>query len=146
MKYRYNMMLASLLAGLAFSNASLGIVHAMAHSLGGGFDLAHGVCNAILLEGAVDYNYPHAQKKYDELAAAMGVDISCKTDNIKQLLLDRLKDLRIKLGITTKLSGMGIKSHNVPGLSRFVLADPCILTNPVMPTQNDIERLYERLL
>jgi alcohol dehydrogenase class IV len=60
LEYRSNMMLASLEAGLAFSNASLGAAHAMAHSLGGLLDLPHGQCNAMILDGVVDFNYGQA--------------------------------------------------------------------------------------
>ncbi|MBF0301517.1 MAG: iron-containing alcohol dehydrogenase [Desulfamplus sp.] len=158
MHYRYQMTLASLLAGIAFSNASLGIVHAMAHSLGGGFDLPHGECNAILLEHAVDYNFKYAEKKYAEIARAMGirmadnsdinldsVESSHNFDFIKQSLIERLRTLRKGVGINTKLSQMGIKRDDLPQLARFALADPCILTNPVMPTQHDVEEIYARL-
>jgi len=62
--YRTNMMLGSLEAGLAFSNASLGAVHAMSHSLGGLLDLPHGLCNAMLLDGVVDFNDGRAEQRY----------------------------------------------------------------------------------
>src|SRR5208283_2588998 len=72
--YRTNMMLGSLEAGLAFSNASLGAVHAMSHSLGGLLDLPHGQCNAMLLDGVVDFNYGHAEQRYRDAAAALGIE------------------------------------------------------------------------
>ena len=74
-RFRENMMMASLMAGLAFSNASLGLVHAMAHSLGGALGLPHGECNAILLEKVVMYNYKYSAEKYDQLAETMGQDM-----------------------------------------------------------------------
>ncbi|MBF0209855.1 MAG: iron-containing alcohol dehydrogenase [Desulfamplus sp.] len=161
--YRYQMMLASLLAGLAFSNASLGIVHSMAHSLGGAFDLAHGECNAILLEHAVDYNFKYAQKKYCDIARAMGVKVTNNDydydykdnldgdkvlpnlDIVRQKLVDRVGELRKGVGINTKLSQMGIKKENISQLANFALSDPCVLTNPVMPTQEDVEKIYAKL-
>jgi len=69
------MMLGSLLAGLAFSNASLGLVHAMAHSLGGLLDIMHGDCNAILLEHVVRFNFAAAAEQYRGVAEAMGLKI-----------------------------------------------------------------------
>ena len=87
-KYADNMMLGSLLAGLAFSNASLGIVHAMAHALGGFLDLSHGECNAILLEHAVNYNYESVPEKYNDLASAMGIETKGMKDfQIKKALI-----------------------------------------------------------
>ena len=71
LEYRHNMMLASLESGLAFSNASLGAAHAMAHSLGGLLDLPHGQCNAMLLDGEVDFNYGQAEQRYRDTATAM---------------------------------------------------------------------------
>ncbi len=167
MRYRYQMMVASLLAGIAFSNASLGVVHAMAHSLGGRFDLPHGECNAILLEHAVDYNFKYAALKYGDIARAMGIKIDddlpvsgdycgCSKaadpvnipdnyDTVRQMLLERIRALRRGVGINTKLCQMGIRREDFPQLARFALADPCILTNPVMPTQHDIEEIYGKV-
>ena len=83
--YRYKTMLGSLLAGLAFSNASLGAVHAMAHSLGGLSDLPHGECNALLLETVIDYNYSVCPDRYAAIAEAMNIDCSSHDENtIKQ--------------------------------------------------------------
>src|SRR5260370_29733020 len=74
-EYRSNMMLASLEAGLPFSNASLGAVQAMAHSLGGLLDLPHGQCNAMLLDGVVDFNYGQVEERYRDISTAMGIEI-----------------------------------------------------------------------
>ena len=71
---RENMMLASLHAGLAFSNASLGAVHAMAHSLGGLLDLAHGECNAMLVHHVLEFNAPAVGERYPDLCQAMGLN------------------------------------------------------------------------
>ncbi len=71
---RSKMMLGSLHAGLAFSNASLGAVHAMAHSLGGYLDLPHGECNALLLEHVVAFNFDAASKRYRLIGKAMGLN------------------------------------------------------------------------
>lgn len=67
-------MMASLLAGLAFSNTSLGVVHAMAHSLGGWLDLPHGLCNAILLDPAVAYNF-ESERALSKYSASYGHEI-----------------------------------------------------------------------
>ena len=72
--YRYQTQLGCLLAGLAFSNASLGIVHAMAHSLGGQYDLPHGECNALLLESAIEFNFPACPEKYLDIGRSLGIN------------------------------------------------------------------------
>ena len=75
------MMLASMQAGLAFYNAIRGAVHAMSHSLGGFLDLPHGLCNALLLEHVVAYNFPSAEDRFRRVAEAM--DIGGITDVIE---------------------------------------------------------------
>ncbi|MBI9088374.1 MAG: iron-containing alcohol dehydrogenase [Desulfobacterium sp.] len=144
MAHRSAMMLASLLAGLAFSNASLGLVHAMAHSLGGRFDLSHGESNAILLEPVVDFNFDHARERYGDLALAMGLEPFRDPQETRQALLETLTSFRKRVGITTRLSGLGISKEELPTLAGFAMTDPCIVTNPVMPTKKEIEEIYAK--
>ncbi len=144
--FRDNMMTASLMAGLAFSNASLGVVHAMAHSLGGALDLAHGECNALLLEKAVRFNYPDAPGKYAQLAAAMGADHGeTASADLSAVLADAVAGLRKELGITQRLSDMGVRLSDLPKLAAFAINDPCLATNPRAATLEDIERLYREI-
>lgn len=144
--HRENMMMASLMAGLAFSNASLGIVHAMAHSLGGTLDLAHGECNAVLLEKAVLYNYETVPDKYNQLAKAMGFDIdrTGKTVNAS-MVADCIASLRDKLNIKKGLCTMGVVAEDFLRLAEFAFNDPCLATNPRKPTQPDIEELFRQI-
>lgn len=146
LEYRNNMMMASLMAGLAFSNASLGLVHAMAHSLGGAFDLAHGECNAMLLEEVVEYNYSSAAGKYDQLALPMGLllDHLEKPDRA-QALSDRIATLRKELGIHQRLSDAGIELSDLKQLSEFAYKDPCLATNPREATPDEIEAIYQKI-
>lgn len=143
--YRSNMMLASLFAGLAFSNASLGLVHAMAHSLGGRFDLPHGQSNAMLLEAVVDFNFNHAQERYRKLAHTMGLGPFQDMKETKQKLCETLADLRKKLEITSNLSKLNIPKQAFPLLADFAINDPCIVTNPIMPTTKEIQEIYARI-
>lgn len=138
-----NMMLGSLLAGLAFSNASLGIVHAMAHALGGFLDLRHGECNAILLEHAVNYNYESAHEKYNDLASAMGIETKGMTDSqIKNALTESIGKLRYDSGIRHGFSALGLKKDEIPFLADYALSDVCIVTNPREALKSEIEELY----
>lgn len=145
--YRYKTMLGSLLAGLAFSNASLGAVHAMAHSLGGLSDLPHGECNALLLESVIDYNYEVCPERYGAIAGAMNVDCSSHNfSEIKKKLLSALQALRIELGITERLGDLGVTRDNLPALAQSAMRDPCLATNPRRPTVSDLEHIYEGAL
>lgn len=143
MIYRDKMMTASLMAGLAFSNASLGLVHAMAHSLGGALGLPHGECNALLLEKVVRFNYSAAPEKYDQLAEAMHLDLR-KYDLMDRgaAISDQIATLRKKLDINQKLIDLGVQASDIPQLSRFAFSDPCLATNPKETRPEDIENLY----
>jgi len=146
MAYRSNMMMASLMAGLAFSNASLGLVHAMAHSLGGFLGLAHGDCNAILLEEVVRFNYRSADMKYDRLSQALGLDIDrIEPPRKANALVDCIASLRKKLSITQRLGDMGVLRSDIQPLAKYAFEDPCLATNPRTANHSDIERLYERI-
>lgn len=142
--HRGNMMLASLHAGLAFSNASLGAVHAMAHSLGGLLDTAHGESNAILLGPVVAYNFQAAGDRYANIARSMG--FGDPVSSVLDALLNGLDRLRRDAGILRGLRGLGVKPSDIPQLAAKALDDPCMVTNPRIPTQQDIEGIYEQAL
>lgn len=141
---RDKMMLGSLHAGLAFSNASLGAVHAMAHSLGGLLDAAHGESNALLLGPVVAYNFEAARERYTRIAKAMG--LSFEESRALPALLDGLDRLLRETGITHRLGELGVRRSDIPTLAANALQDPCMVTNPRLPTQEDIEAIYGQAL
>lgn len=144
---RNAMMLASLEAGLAFSNASLGAVHAMAHSLGGFFDLPHGECNALLLDHVVAYNFSAAVERYRDIAVAMGISAAGLTpEECLATLTETIRNLRLRAGITTTLRAVGVTAANIPALANKAMKDACMVTNPHRPTVADIEAIYEQAL
>lgn len=145
--HRYQTMLGSLFAGLAFSNASLGAVHAMAHSLGGLSDLPHGECNALLLEHVIAFNYPACPGRYEAVGGAMGTDLSgLGHAEKKDAIIAGIRTFRESLGITDTLGDLGVTRADLPELARNALHDPCMATNPRQPTEKDIERIYEEAL
>ena len=146
MDFRDNMMMASLMAGMAFSNASLGLVHAMAHSLGGAKDLAHGECNSILLEKVVRFNFSAAAEKYVRLAKVWGVPIDQRDLHAAAAgLVDRIAALRRELGITQRLNEMGVVPDELPQLADYASKDPCLVTNPREASSDDIVGLYQEI-
>jgi alcohol dehydrogenase len=145
LEYRNNMMLGSLLAGLAFSNAGLGLVHSMSHSMGGLLEAPHGLCNALLLDHVVDFNYAAAPERYDEILSAMGVETAGAPDR-KGALLKFIAKLREDAGITTTIGALGVTSADIPQLSVNAFNDPCSATNPRKVSIQEIEKLYERAL
>jgi alcohol dehydrogenase class IV len=144
---RTNLMLGSLCAGLAFSNANLGAIHAMAHSLGGYLDLAHGECNAILLEHVMSYNFDETPERFLQIGEAMGLELGGKTAKEKRAaILGEVRRLKVVVGISATLRDRGAKSSDVSELSRKAMNDLCLATNPRRPNQRDIEFLFEEAL
>ena len=144
---RGNMMLGSLEAGLAFSNASLGAVHAMAHSLGGFLNLSHGECNAILLDHVIDFNFDAEPVRYRNIGEAMGINFDGMNANeIKAAIIMELKQLKESIGIDHTLKQMGVKESEIPHLSKNAMEDSCIVTNPLRPEQKDIEEIFKKAL
>ena len=140
-------MLASLEAGLAFSNASLGAVHAMAHSLGGYLDMAHGECNAILLDHVMAFNYPQASAKYRNIGKAFGLDLDGISDGeTRHRVLAEVARFKRVVGITSTLGDRGVRASDIAQLARKAMQDPCMVTNPRIPVQRDIEIIYGEAL
>ena len=144
---RENMMLASLQAGLAFSNASLGAVHAMAHSAGGFLDLPHGECNAILLEHVVRFNINAAPERFRTIAETFGIDSRGMTDHtVAVQLTDRLASLRRRIGIGDGLAARGVRTTDIPSLVQHAIADACLVTNPRRVEAGDAKVIYGEAL
>jgi alcohol dehydrogenase class IV len=145
--FRGRMMLASLDAGLAFSNTSLGMVHAMAHSLGGMLDSPHGECNALLLSHVVDFNFSTVPDRYRLIGEAMGLTTAGMSPyEMRSALNFKINSLREAAGITHTLAQLGVVRRDIPELAEKAMNDPCIFTNPRQPKKQDIEEIYEKAL
>jgi alcohol dehydrogenase class IV len=135
---RFNMHNASALAGMAFTNASLGLVHSLAHKIGGEFGVTHGLANAILLPYIIDFNR-RSTKKYAEVEKALGIED----------IAEEIRRLNEKLGIPATFEDCNevdfdeAKFKEVLDLmSANAHADPCTLTNPGKPTVADVKAIY----
>ncbi len=144
---RGKMMLASLYAGLAFSNASLGCVHSLAHSLGGYLDLPHGECNAILLPHVVNYNFESASERYIKIAEIFNISKSQVSENkIKGIFIEELLKFKNSLGILNTLGNKGVKTDIIPLIASNAINDPCNATNPKPPVKSDLEVICKEAL
>lgn len=144
---RERMMLASLQAGLAFSNASLGAVHAMAHSAGGYLDLPHGESNALLLEFVIDYNFPASPERYHRVGEALGLDLrGCDAAEAKRRIMANIRALRESVGIREGLGARGIRADDLGELARHAIGDACIYTNPRHIDVADLRTIYSEAL
>jgi alcohol dehydrogenase class IV len=147
LEIRSKMMLGSLHAGIAFSNASLGAIHAISHCLGGLLDLPHGECNAILLEHVVAYNFEATPDRYEDITRAMGINVDgLYYPEKKNALVNALAELRHRVNIRQKLRNLGVRKTDIPKLAEMAMKDPCMMTNPRRLQQNDVEVIYERAL
>jgi alcohol dehydrogenase len=137
---RDQMMLGALLAGLAINSALVGAVHALAHALGGVYDLPHGVCNGILLPHVVEFNEPAAKARYTRVARILAPGTSSRR------LPGLLRSLGDRVGLPRGLAGLGVERERIPDLTRRAMADLTMTTNPRPMTEQDVARLFEHAL
>lgn len=140
---REQMAYAQFLAGMAFNNASLGYVHAMAHQLGGFYDLPHGVCNAVLLPHVEAFNSKAVAERLAKVGQSMGVIPTGDADADANTCIEAIKALKEKVGIPRGLADLGAKQENIPVLATNALKDACGFTNPIQASQEEIEAIFK---
>ncbi|QIG06698.1 L-threonine dehydrogenase [Proteus sp. ZN5] len=144
---RENMAYAQFLAGMAFNNASLGYVHAMAHQLGGFYNLPHGVCNAVLLPHVQAYNIQAAAGRLKDIAQAMGVDVSAMSDEQgAKACIEEIRKMAKDVGIPAGLKELGVKEEDFKTLAENALKDACAITNPVQGSESDVIELFRQAM
>jgi alcohol dehydrogenase len=141
---RDNMAYAEYLAGMAFNNASLGHVHAMAHQLGGFYDLPHGVCNAILLPHVERFNMIAKMDRFADIAKAMGEIVEgLSVRAAAEKAIEAIKTLSKDIGIPSGLSELGVKEKDLRTMAENAQKDACGLTNPRCPSLEDVINIYK---
>jgi alcohol dehydrogenase len=141
---RDNMAYAEYLAGMAFNNASLGHVHAMAHQLGGFYNLPHGVCNAILLPHVEKFNLIAKVERFGDIAKAMGENVEGLSPRAAaDMALEAIKKLSADVGIPSGLTELGVKEKDLKTMAENAQKDACGFTNPRCPTLEDVIQIYK---
>ncbi|WP_366922451.1 iron-containing alcohol dehydrogenase [Metallumcola ferriviriculae] len=141
------MAMASLQAGLAFSNAILGAVHAMTHQLGGLLDMPHGEANAILLPYVMRYNLIASMEKYAQVAEAFGESsLGVGKRAMAEKAISAVEEMARDIGIPRSLSQVGLTDEFIPKLSENAVKDACLVTNPRDMSRQEIERLFREAL
>ncbi len=143
LKAREDMLVASMMAGTAFSLNGLGACHAMAHQLSAFFDTPHGMANAILLPRVMRFNMSACPQKFADLAEAMGVNIhALSTQQAAEKALEMVEQLSADVGIPKYLDDVGATRDKIPALVERAMLDNPITTNPRPCTPADVEKLY----
>lgn len=142
---RDRMAYAQYLAGAAFNNASLGYVHAMAHQLGGYYNLPHGVCNAILLPFVEEFNLIGNFERFRDIAVAAGENVAgLSMMEAANKAITTIHTLSGKLGIPANLKELGVKPQDFEIMAGNAMKDTCGLTNPRKLTKKEIINIYQR--
>ena len=139
---RDQMAYAQFLAGMAFNNASLGYVHAMAHQLGGFYDLPHGVCNAILLPHVCRFNLTARTERFAKIAELLGANIEglSKRDAAEKAI-SVIEGLSNDLDNPSGFRELGAKDEDIEILAKNAMLDVCAATNPRKATLEDIKQI-----
>lgn len=144
---RSQMLVASTMAGVAFTNSGVGVVHALAHSVGAKFGTHHGIANSIFLPHGILFNMDIAAERYGRLARMVGVSKSAKDLTATKDLMDAIEQLCIDCGLPRRLRDAGVPQLNNSDIEELVAlaaSDPAIMFNPKDCSEKDIQELYER--
>jgi alcohol dehydrogenase len=144
---RDKMAYAEYLAGMAFNNASLGYVHAMAHQLGGFYNLPHGVCNAILLPEVSAFNKIACPERFADIAVALGENIAGLAPvDAADVAVAAIRKLSKDVGIPEGLKGLGVKEADFDVMGNNAKKDACQFTNPRLATLDQVKAIYKAAL
>ena len=138
---------ASFLAGMAFNNGNLGYVHAIAHQLGGLYDMPHGVANAILLPHVEKYNLISNPQKFADIAEFLGENIEgLSVIEAAEKSIDAMFKLSKDIGIPGSLSEMGVKEEDFEYMAKMALKDGNAFSNPRKGNEQDIVSILKAAL
>lgn len=143
-----NVGLGQYIAGMAFSNVGLGIVHSMAHQLGAVYDTPHGLANAILLPTVMEFNGEVSYEEFRKiLTEGMHTDATKFTkEEVIKTLCEKIKELSEKVGITQTVKDTGAKEEDLEMLAEKAMEDPCKPGNPREVTKEDFIALYRKAM
>ncbi|MDQ0218174.1 iron-containing alcohol dehydrogenase [Peribacillus cavernae] len=141
---RENMLVASMIAGAAFSQSRLGNVHAISHTLGGVFNIAHGIANAALLPFVMKFNLPACQEKYKDIAIALGNDVTgLSTMQAAEKAIDSVIEMNQTMNIPLNIKELGVSMELVPKLVEDAMRSGNVFINPRLTKAEDIQSIIE---
>ena len=138
--------LGQYIAGMGFSNAGLGLVHAMAHPLGALYDTPHGIANAVILPYVIEYNSNVCYDKLKEIAKAMNLEVdNLSNEEVASNIVKSIKEMNKKLGIPSNLKELNASLKDMDWLANAAYNDICLGGNPKEVSVEDIKKIYERI-
>lgn len=144
---REKMVYAQFLAGMAFNNASLGYVHAIAHQMGGFYNLPHGVCNAILLPHVCHFNIVGREERFAKIAEYLGEPVTgLSKREAAEKAIAAIERLTTDLKIPSGFKELGAKEEDIPTLAQNAMKDVCAATNPRKPTLAEVEEIIRQAM
>ena len=142
-----NMLLASAMAGIAFSQTRLGNVHAMSHPVGAQFGVHHGLANAVLLPYVMEFNLVSRAGKFADVAEALGGDTAGLGDReAARLPVKLVRQLNEDLGIPEKLGTLGVEESGIDDLAEATMQSGNIAVNPRKTTRGDVEEIFRQAI
>ena len=144
---RHNMLLGSMLAGMAFANAPVAAVHALAYPVGARFHVPHGLSNSLVLPQVIQFNASSAEERYGELASILTPQATGGASDRTKALVKMLSNLPAELGLPTRLRDVGIAHKDVAMLAEDAMKQTRLLVNnPRDVTHADALSIYEASL
>ena len=138
--------LGQYIAGMGFSNAGLGLVHAMAHPLGALYDTPHGIANAVILPYVIEYNSDVCYDKLKEIAKAMNLEVdNLSNEQVASNIVNSIKEMNKRLGIPSNLKELNVSLKDIDWLANAAYNDICLGGNPKETKVEDIKKIYERI-
>ncbi len=144
MEARAGMLLGSVLAGIAFSHSDVGSVHCIAEALGGKYDTAHGVCNAVVLPAVMEYNMDYCRERYARIASAMGISFD-STEDGAQRAVDAVKKLAVDLNLPS-FGSFGVKATDIEELASNSYVNGSNKDNPRPMSKDDYLTLFNKMM
>ncbi|MBC2582364.1 iron-containing alcohol dehydrogenase [Clostridium sp. DJ247] len=143
---RKNMLLGQMYAGLAFSNSSTALVHAMSRPLGAYYKVPHGLANAILLTEVMRFNRAACAEKFKIIAEAMGENVQGKsTRDASYLAVEAMNNLFLELGLPTTLKEVGVDKEGINKLAEDAMQSKTALLNPRKPRLEELIEIYNKI-
>ena len=141
---RAGMLLGSVLAGIAFSHSDVGSVHCIAEALGGKYDTAHGVCNAVVLPAVMEYNMEYCRERYARIARAMGISFDSTEEGARKSV-EAVNQLAVDVNLPD-FSSFGVKTEDIEELALKSFVNGSNVDNPRPMSKDDYLTLFNRMM